>query len=88
LIEGEIAGLQAAIVSGLVPVEKLAPRLDRLKKARGKAIWQYHAIQAAFLPPNQIPVIADPDTIICRCEDVSSPALTRRSRRGMEPCVT
>jgi thioredoxin reductase len=82
LIEGEIAGLQAAISCGRVTVDKLADRLERLNKARRKAIRQYQAVQAAFLAPDQIPVSAGPETILCRCEDVSLGALRRAIQEG------
>lgn len=75
LIEGEIAGLRAAIACGRASLEDLTPRLEDLNKARRKVIRQYQAVQSAFLAPDRIPAKADSETIVCRCEEVTLGAL-------------
>ena len=82
LIEGEVAGLSAAISCNHTQTEDLAPRLDELNKVRRKTIHQYRAIQAAFLSSDRIPVSTDPKTIICRCEDVTLAVLHEAIQEG------
>jgi len=82
LIEGEIAGLQAAIAGGLASLEDLNTRLEDLNKARRKAIRQYQAVQSAFMAPDRIPVKADPETIFCRCEAVTLGTLRHAIQEG------
>lgn len=71
IVEGEIAGLNIAIARGAVPEEKIQRRLARLTKEKEKYIQQYHALERAFLPPDIFHRIALPDTIVCRCEEVT-----------------
>jgi D-hydroxyproline dehydrogenase subunit alpha len=86
LVEGELAGLAAA---GKSPGEpSLAAR--RVRQAEFAA-----RLEAAFALREELKSLAGPDTIICRCEDVTlarlDPRWQRRqaklySRAGMGPC--
>jgi NADPH-dependent 2,4-dienoyl-CoA reductase/sulfur reductase-like enzyme len=87
LTEGEIAGLSAA---------GAAPAADR-SLARARQRWRDFADQLAlsFRPRRELRDLAEPDTIICRCEDVPlsrlDPSWTIRqaklyTRIGMGPC--
>jgi NADPH-dependent 2,4-dienoyl-CoA reductase/sulfur reductase-like enzyme len=71
LVEGEIAGLQAAISLGQASAEELEARLERLRSQKRKWASQYHRLQAAFLPAYRIPAGPNPETMVCRCEEVS-----------------
>jgi D-hydroxyproline dehydrogenase subunit alpha len=86
LAEGEIAGRYAAGAVS-VPAAVVAQR-DR---ARAAAL----ALEAAFALRPDVRALAEPDTIVCRCEDVPlsalDPAWSAReaklyTRAGMGPC--
>ena len=88
--EGEIAGLAAsgALRSG-------DPEARRLFAARASARRFGAALAAAFRLRHEVLALAAPDTIVCRCEDVSlsrlgSAASMReaklQTRCGMGPC--
>ena len=84
LCEGEIAGL---VCTGRSPAH-LARRRDRyLRFAR--------ELDRAFAPRPELNQIAEPDTLVCRCEDVSRQTLESmnswreaklHTRCGMGPC--
>ncbi|HEY9449675.1 MAG TPA: FAD-dependent oxidoreductase, partial [Gemmatimonadaceae bacterium] len=87
LTEGQIAGLAAAGRESAAE-----PSLERAREA-----WRVFAQQLAtsFRPRNELRALAEPETIICRCEDVPlsrlDPSWTVRqaklyTRIGMGPC--
>ena len=85
LVEGEIAGLAAA---GLPASERLAS----LRAALGR---EMKALDLAFSLRSEVTSLAQPDTIVCRCEDVRLRDLDVRwtsrqaklyTRAGMGPC--
>ena len=86
LLEGEIAGYVAAGQEG--HATRLLPARDRSRRfARN--------LEAAFAPRPELRNLAQADTIVCRCEDVTAGAIAARSswvdaklqtRCGMGPC--
>jgi NADPH-dependent 2,4-dienoyl-CoA reductase/sulfur reductase-like enzyme len=88
--EGEIAGLAAAGV--LHPGE---PGVQRLLLARARARRFGEALATAFRLRSEVLDLASPETIVCRCEDVSLSLLASaasmreaklHTRLGMGPC--
>lgn len=86
LLEGEIAGLAA---SGR------RPEAARLSTRRAHAARAADRLQAAFAVRPELATLATPETIVCRCEDVTlgalDPAWSWRAaklytRVGMGPC--
>jgi thioredoxin reductase len=71
LIEGELVGLQAAISLGCSDEKKLIPRFEKLYSQRKQYIHQYKNVRSAFMSPPMGCTLASPDTLICRCEEVS-----------------
>ena len=85
LVEGEVAGASAA---GMQVSEKLLKRAAALRRAG-------HALRHAFALRPELSHLAEPDTIVCRCEDVAyrdiNPEWNARSARlyiraGMGAC--
>jgi NADPH-dependent 2,4-dienoyl-CoA reductase/sulfur reductase-like enzyme len=85
LVEGEIAG--RAAVGAAVPA--------RLLRQRGRLRAFARRLETAFAPRAELRALADPETVVCRCEDVPRgrlhPAWTPRqaklyTRAGMGPC--
>jgi NADPH-dependent 2,4-dienoyl-CoA reductase/sulfur reductase-like enzyme len=90
LVEGEIAGSQAA--GGTADP---APAEAALRSQRGRLRTLASAMDRAFAPRDELRALATPDTIVCRCEDVRLGALDRAwsprqaklyTRAGMGPC--
>ena len=88
IIEGRIAGLVAAKRVG-------DSRLENLKRERDRGRQFAQALSNAFAPRTEVRSLAEPDTVICRCEDVRlgdfNASWTGRqaklySRAGMGPC--
>ena len=86
LLQGEIAGLTAA--GQIASVAQLLPR-SRAEKAFGRGL------NKAFALRPELAQLCQPDTIVCRCEDVSFRQLQQQSswtqaklqtRCGMGPC--
>ncbi len=93
-----IAGLDSALVSGTIAglaaagkTEEAQPLLRRREKLRRFA----ERLNAAFALRPELLNLAQPDTIVCRCEDITHAALTaydnwddakRQTRCGMGPC--
>jgi NADPH-dependent 2,4-dienoyl-CoA reductase/sulfur reductase-like enzyme len=93
-----IAGLDSALVTGTIAglaaarkTDDLKPLLRRREKLRGFA----ERLDAAFALRPELLKLAQPETIICRCEDVPHASLTafdnwneakRQTRCGMGPC--
>jgi NADPH-dependent 2,4-dienoyl-CoA reductase/sulfur reductase-like enzyme len=89
LLEGQIAGLCAAQRSNG------APDLASLQAGRTRLDALAAAMERAFAPRAELRSLARPDTIVCRCEDVTLGAIDGRwsarqaklyTRAGMGPC--
>jgi NADPH-dependent 2,4-dienoyl-CoA reductase/sulfur reductase-like enzyme len=85
LVEGEIAGFAALGLS--VP--------ERLTSLRAALVREMKALDVAFALRPEVTSLAEPDTIVCRCEDVRLGDLDARwtsrqaklyTRAGMGPC--
>jgi len=86
LVEGRIAGYSAA---------GRPERAERLFRA-GRRTWVFsRAMDRAFALRDEVKRLADPETLICRCEDVTRGDLERyrdwrsaklQTRCGMGPC--
>jgi NADPH-dependent 2,4-dienoyl-CoA reductase/sulfur reductase-like enzyme len=93
-----IAGLESALVTGTIAGLAAAGKLDEAKALvpRRKKLQRFrHQLQAAFALRPELLRLAEPDTIVCRCEDVRYEALTsyenwtdakRQTRCGMGAC--
>ena len=86
LLTGTIAGLAAA--GKLEEAKALQPRRQKLERFRAR-------LKTAFALRPELLALAQPDTIVCRCEDVTFEALKacdnwsdakRQTRCGMGPC--
>jgi D-hydroxyproline dehydrogenase subunit alpha len=86
LLTGTIAGLAAA--GKLAEAKALLPRRQKLERFRAR-------LKAAFALRPELLALPQPETIVCRCEDVTYAALTafeswteakRQTRCGMGPC--
>jgi NADPH-dependent 2,4-dienoyl-CoA reductase/sulfur reductase-like enzyme len=86
LLTGTIAGLAAA--GKLEEAKALLPRRQKLERFAAR-------LKAAFALRPELLGLAQPDTIVCRCEDVTYAALAahenwadakRQTRCGMGPC--
>ncbi len=86
LIEGEIAGLAAS--GAIDEAQKLFPRRAKLQKFA-------RVLNQTFALREELRQLAEPDTIVCRCEDVSHERLRSHdswraakllTRCGMGPC--
>ncbi len=93
-----IGGLDAARLEGEVAGLAASGKLDearRLFRDRDRARRFARSLGRAFAPRDELKRLARPDTIVCRCEDVTAGALAGRSsgldaklqtRCGMGPC--
>jgi NAD(P)H-nitrite reductase large subunit len=93
-----IAGLESALVTGTIAGLAAAGKLEEAKALtpRRKKLQRFREqLQAAFALRPELQRLAEPDTIVCRCEDVTYQALTsyenwtdakRQTRCGMGPC--
>ncbi len=93
-----IGGLDAALLEGQVAGFAAAGRLDRaraLVPARDRARGFALDLARAFALRDELRRLATPETIVCRCEDVTAGALAGRpswvdaklqTRCGMGPC--
>ena len=86
LVEGEIAGVCSA--GHHVDARSLLPRRERLRRDAA-------AMDRAFTPRPELRTLANADTIVCRCEDVTLGAINSRwsmrqaklyTRAGMGAC--
>jgi NADPH-dependent 2,4-dienoyl-CoA reductase/sulfur reductase-like enzyme len=86
LVEGLIAGYTAA---------GRPERAERLFRRRRRARAFSRAMDRAFAPRGEVKNLADPETLICRCEDVTRRDLEKyggwraaklQTRCGMGPC--
>jgi thioredoxin reductase len=82
LVEGQIAGLQAAVSLGIVKEANIASRFAGLNKHYQKVLKQAQAVDLAYVQSSTLYNIAQPDTIICRCEEVSLDTLRKAILSG------
>jgi NADPH-dependent 2,4-dienoyl-CoA reductase/sulfur reductase-like enzyme len=93
-----IAGAEAALVEGLIAGLAASGREDAARPwlARRAAWGRFRAALArAFAPRPELARLATPDTLVCRCEDVSFDTMKSftgwreaklQTRCGMGPC--
>jgi NADPH-dependent 2,4-dienoyl-CoA reductase/sulfur reductase-like enzyme len=91
-----IAGLDAALLQGEIAGLACAGRSTASARARNAAEKKFAArLETAFRLRPELRTLASPDTIVCRCEDVTHKNLVDRSgwtdaklqtRCGMGPC--
>ena len=86
LLEGRIAGYTAAGMAG---------KAQALVPARARAVWIRSALKEAFALRGELRGLARPETIVCRCEDVTLERMRAhgswrpaklQTRCGMGPC--
>jgi NADPH-dependent 2,4-dienoyl-CoA reductase/sulfur reductase-like enzyme len=91
-----IAGLDAALLQGEIAGHSCAGHPDKTLRTRNRAEKIFAAqLQKAFQLRPELRLLAKPETIVCRCEDVPYRSLAMRSgwtdaklqtRCGMGPC--
>jgi NADPH-dependent 2,4-dienoyl-CoA reductase/sulfur reductase-like enzyme len=93
-----IAGLESALLTGTIAGLAAAGKLDEAKALlpRRQKLERFAArLKSAFALRPELLTIAQPDTIVCRCEDVTVEALKAyeswteaklQTRCGMGPC--
>ena len=91
-----IAGLDAALVQGEIAGLACAGQPTSALRGRSAAAKKFAArLEAAFRLRSELRLLASPETIVCRCEDVTYRALAGRlgwtdaklqTRCGMGPC--
>jgi D-hydroxyproline dehydrogenase subunit alpha len=86
IVEGQIAGFDA--LGRTTEAYELAPELGKMRKFA-------HKLDEAFAPREELRALAEPTTIVCRCEDVTRGELDRcdswraaklHTRCGMGAC--
>lgn len=93
---GGIGGLDAALVQGeIAGLASAGKPTGHLQARKAKEQKFAKRLAAAFQPCPELRSMAQPDTLVCRCEDVAYAALENRSgwtdaklqtRCGMGPC--
>lgn len=93
-----IGGVDVAVLEGRIAGLGAAGRPDEAKglfPARSRALWIRPALAHAFALRDELRMLPSPDTIVCRCEDVtysriagcaSSREAKLQTRCGMGPC--
>jgi NADPH-dependent 2,4-dienoyl-CoA reductase/sulfur reductase-like enzyme len=77
-----IAGLEAAMVEGEIAglaASGKAAKATRLHRRRGAQMALGRAMDRAFALRGELRTLAEPDTIVCRCEDVRFAQLQRQA---------
>jgi NAD(P)H-nitrite reductase large subunit len=82
LLDGEIAGLQVAAALGYTTVSTVSDRLESLHLEQKKVIGEARANIGPFMPAAQIQSFTTPDTLVCRCEEVSLQAIRQALQVG------
>ncbi len=75
LIEGEIVGTNAAITLGKANAGRLAPHLEWLARQHRRLLHQSWATESLYLPASRLLGITKPNTVICRCEEITRQTL-------------
>jgi hypothetical protein len=92
-IGGDGHALVTGAIAGLVAAGHPVP--DDLEKARARERAFAAAYGEAFAPRDELKALATPETVVCRCEDVTLDRLERcrtareaklLTRAGMGPC--
>jgi len=79
-----IGGAELAMVEGRIAARAVARRLGRdaddaaLRRRWARLDRARNALEAAFAPPASFARLIAPDTVVCRCEDVTLGDLERR----------
>jgi len=93
-----IGGEGRALVEGLIAGYAAAGRLERAERLfrKRRRTWAFsRAMERAFAVRDEVKKLADPETLICRCEDVTRRDLEKygdwrsaklQTRCGMGPC--
>ncbi len=91
-----VAGLEAALVQGEIAGLTCAGRSTETLRKRARAEQRFqHGLEKAFAIRPEIGLLARPETIVCRCEDVALRSLQNHlgwteakleTRCGMGPC--
>ncbi|MBV9782537.1 MAG: FAD-dependent oxidoreductase [Acidisphaera sp.] len=98
--EGRIAGLNAAADLGLLDASALAERLRQPRRERARHQSFADHLKATFAPREGLYDLVTPDTVVCRCEEVTAAsvqalaaewngslrAIKQCSRAGMGQC--
>lgn len=83
LLEGQLGGLLAAARLGRCPAAE-ARRIARPLRARLARLAQFRrGIEALFAPPPDFLSLLTPETIVCRCEEVTAGQLLDGLGRGL-----
>ncbi len=71
LLEGRIAGIEAAVHAGTVAREGVRNALARHRKTHRRLDRFRSGLERVFAPPASWLGLLTPETIVCRCEDVT-----------------
>jgi NADPH-dependent 2,4-dienoyl-CoA reductase/sulfur reductase-like enzyme len=82
LLEGELAGLAAAMRVGAAAGPRAEIHRDRLRRRLRRLMAFRIAIEAIYHLPSP-PLLARDDTVICRCEEVTLAEARRWAREGV-----
>ena len=82
LIEGELAGLAAAMLVGTATGPRAEIHRDRLRRRLRRLVAFRVAIEAIYHLPS-LPALARDDTVICRCEEVTLAEAKRWTKEGV-----
>lgn len=83
LLEGELAGLAAAMRVGAASGPLAEIHRDRLRRRLRRLMAFRVAIEAIYRPPGSLLSLARDDTIVCRCEEVTLGEARRWTRTGV-----
>jgi NAD(P)H-nitrite reductase large subunit len=71
MVEGNIAGYSAAAKLGRISLQTMQQEVAREKSALYREQRFARFLNDIFSPPAELYRLADPDTVICRCEQVT-----------------
>jgi NAD(P)H-nitrite reductase large subunit len=83
LLEGELAGLAAAMRVGAASGPLAEIHRDRLRRRLRRLMAFRVAIEAIYRPPGSLLSLARDDTVVCRCEEVTLGEARRWTRSGV-----
>jgi thioredoxin reductase len=82
MLEGHIAGLAAAERLGYVDQEELERELSSLQNQRGRYRRFGAMLNTLFAPRPGLDQLTTPDTVVCRCEEVTFAEVAASLRQG------
>ena len=82
LVEGRLAALGAALRLGCDETAAIARRRRQLERQRARLDRFRTGLERIFAPPRGFLDLLTPDTVVCRCEDVTAGDLRRRVAEG------